>query len=161
MSINYFSPTPGDQHCEIDARVIKLGRALAFSEVVVRNKQTGKITAKGTDIKFVPSMPSPETQGKMPVGTPKQSAFPEAAVTFISDLVSATHDGFDPEATKTFETTALYGLKDITASKGQVVCTLPIRSRVENVYHTLHGGCIGGYRQVALVLCSNPYLTVH
>lgn len=143
MSVNYFCPTPGGEVCEVDAKVTKLGRALAFSEVVIKNKTTGQITAKGTDIKFVPATQPSNSQGTGPIGTPKQSASPAAAIAFISDLVSAYDDGFDTEATSTFETTALYGLKDISATEGQIVCTLPVRPPVENIYHTLHGGCIG------------------
>ena len=33
MSMNYFSPTPGNQDCEVDSRVTKVGRTLAFAEV--------------------------------------------------------------------------------------------------------------------------------
>ena len=33
MSMNYFSPTPGGQDCEVDSRVTKAGRTLAFAEV--------------------------------------------------------------------------------------------------------------------------------
>lgn len=33
MSMNYFSPTPGGQDCEVDSRVFKAGRTLAFAEV--------------------------------------------------------------------------------------------------------------------------------
>ncbi|KAL0034664.1 hypothetical protein WJX77_001606 [Trebouxia sp. C0004] len=36
-----------------------------------------------------------------------------SAIAFISDLVSTYDDGFDTEATSTFEATALYGLKGI------------------------------------------------
>ncbi len=147
MSLNYFHPTPGVEVCEVEAKVTKLGRALVFSEVVIRNKTTGQITAKGTDIKFVPAMQPSNSQGKGPIGTPKQSASPAAAIAFISDLVSAHDDGFDPEATSTFEATALYGLKDISATEGEIVCTLPVRPPVENIYHTLHGGCIGAPSQ--------------
>lgn len=147
MSINYFCPTPGGDVCEVDAKVTKVGRALAFSEVVIKNKTTGQITAKGTDIKFVPAMQPSNSQGKEPIGTPKQSASPAAAIAFISDLVSAHDDSFDAEATSTFEATALYGLKDISATEGQIVCTLPVRPPVENIYYTLHGGCIGAPTQ--------------
>ncbi len=151
MSIDYFRPTPGGGVCEVDARVTKLGRALAFSEVVIKNKTTGQITAKGTDIKFVPAVQPSGSQGKGPIGTPKQSASPAAAIAFISDLVSAHDDDFDPEATSTFEATALYGLKDISATEGQIVCTLPVRPPVENIYHTLHGGYIGAPTQCVTV----------
>lgn len=70
---------------------------------------------------------------------------PEAADSFISDMISDAQEGFQPEATTNFETTALHGLKDITASRGRVVCTLPVRPRVQNRYKTLHGGCSGGF----------------
>ncbi len=147
MSIDYFRPTPGGDVCEVDAKITKLGRALAFSEVVIKNKTTGQITARGTDIKFVPAMQPSDSQGKGPIGTPMQSASPAAAIAFVSDLVSAYDDDFDPEATSNFEATALYGLKDISATEGHVVCTLPVRPPVENIYHTLHGGCIGAPTQ--------------
>lgn len=145
MSMNYFSPTPGGQDCEIDAHVTKAGRTLAFAEVEIRNKKTGKVTARGTHIKFIPPMPNPSapSNGKLPPGTPKAAATPEAADQFVSDMVSKVREGFDPDATQNFEATALYGLKDITATEGQVICSLPVSQRVQNVYNTLHGGCIG------------------
>ena len=33
MSMNYFSPTPGGQDCEVDSHVTKAGRTLAFAQV--------------------------------------------------------------------------------------------------------------------------------
>lgn len=145
MSMNYFSPTPGDQDCEIDAHVTKAGRTLAFADVEIRNKKTGKVTARGTHIKFIPPMPKPSASGvndKMPPGTPSAAATPEAAELFISDMISDVREGFDLESTQNFEATALHGVKDITATHGQVVCTLPVTQRVQNRYNTLHGGCI-------------------
>lgn len=144
--MNYFSPTPGDQDCEIDAHVTKAGRTLAFADVEIRNKKTGKVTARGTHIKFIPPMPKPSASGvndKMPPGTPSAAATPEAAELFISDMISDVREGFDLESTQNFEATALHGVKDITATHGQVVCTLPVTQRVQNRYNTLHGGCIG------------------
>ena len=68
---------------------------------------------------------------------------PQEAEAFITDMVSAVLEGFQPEATTNFEATALHGLTDITAASGTVVCTLPVKQRVQNRYNTLHGGCIG------------------
>lgn len=142
--MNYFSPTPGGQDCEVDARVTKAGRTLAFAEVEIRNKRTGKVTARGTHTKFIPPMPdSTASTGQLPPGTPKAAASPEAAEQFISDMVSDVREGFQADATTNFEATALYGLRDITATRGQVVCTLPIKERVQNRYRTMHGGCTG------------------
>lgn len=152
MSMNYFSPTPGGQDCEVDARVTKAGRTLAFAEVEIRNKRTGKVTARGTHTKFIPPMPdSTASTGQLPPGTPKAAATPEAAEQFISDMVSDVREGFQADATKNFEATALYGLRDITATRGQVVCTLPIKERVQNRYRTMHGGCTGRIVQPLLV----------
>lgn len=75
--------------------------------------------------------------------TPKAAAMPEAAESFLADMTSDVQEGFQPEATTSFEATALHGLKDINASSGRVVCTLPVRGRVQNRYKTLHGGCTG------------------
>ena len=159
MSIHYLSPVHVDKDCEIDARVTKLEGGLAFSEVVLRHKHTGKVAAKGTDIKFIPTTPDPTASGKQGtvlIGALKQCASPEAAELFIKDLVSASFENFHPEDTGNFETTALYGLKDITATEGQVVCTLPVRPRVENVYRTLHGGCIGAQKS-----CTDGCIPMH
>lgn len=159
MSIDYFHATPSGQVCEIDAKLTKLGRALAFTEVIVRNKSTGQIAATGTDIKFIPSVPPSSNKvnkGQEPFSAPIQSASPTAATAFISDLVSATHDGFDSEATRIFEATALYALTDTSAREGQVVCTLPVRPPVQNIYGTLHGGCIGEPDCTVLALLLPP-----
>ena len=102
----------------------------------IRNKHTGKVTARGTHIKFIPPMPGQDSN-------PKAAAMPEAAESFLADMISDVQKGFQPEATTNFEATALHGLKDITASSGRVVCTLPIKQRVQNRYRTLHGGCTG------------------
>ena len=102
----------------------------------IRNKHTGKVTARGTHIKFIPPMPGQDSN-------PKAAAMPEAAESFLADMISDVQEGFQPEATTNFEATALHGLKDITASSGRVVCTLPIKRRVQNRYRTLHGGCTG------------------
>ena len=155
MSMNYFSPTPGGQDCEVDAHVTKAGRTLAFADVEVRNKKTGKVTARGTHIKFIPPMPDPKVSNgdaKTPPGTPKAAATPEAAEHFISDMINDVRDGFQADATRNFEATALYGLRDITATRGQVVCMLPVKQRVQNRYNTLHGGCIGRHKQQHLLL---------
>ena len=61
-------------------------------------------------------------------------------------MVAEVQEGFQPEATTSFEATALHGLTDITASPGKVVCTLPIKDRVKNRYQTLHGGCTGEWQ---------------
>ena len=140
MSLTYLSPTPGNQDCQIDARVIKSGRTLAFAEVEIRHKITGTVTGSGNG--------SVQT----PAGTPDQANSAEAATAFVDDMCSETLEGFDPEATHSFDTTALYGLKDITATAGQVVCTLPVSQRTQNRYNTLHGGCTGRVYQSKLML---------
>lgn len=144
--MNYLSPTPGSQDCEIDAKVVKAGRTLAFADVEIRNKKTGQVTARGTHIKFIPQVTvtsSGSAPVPKPVGTPKHANTVEAAESFISNMCSDALEGFDPESTQNFDTTALYGLKDITATPGKVVCTLPVHKRVQNNYLTLHGGCTG------------------
>ena len=40
---------------------------------------------------------------------------------------------------------ALNELRDIRATPGRIVCTLPVTKRVQNRYNTLHGGCIGAH----------------
>lgn len=75
------------------------------------------------------------------------AAMPAAADHFISDMVAEVQEGFEPEATTSFETTALHGLTDISAAPGRVVCTLPVSHRVKNRYKTLHGGCTGEWRR--------------
>ncbi|KAL3140714.1 hypothetical protein ABBQ32_005270 [Trebouxia sp. C0010 RCD-2024] len=133
ISINYFSPTPGGQDCEVDSRVTKAGRTLAFAE------HTGRVTARGTHTKFIPPIPDQPSDPKAKAQAAADR--PAAADHFISDMVAEAQEGFQPEATTCFETTALHGLTDITASPGKVVCTLPIKHRVKNRYKTLHGGC--------------------
>ena len=49
---------------------------------------------------------------------------------------------------------ALNGLKDIRASSGCVLCTLPVTKRVQNRYNTLHGGCIGALMHTAHIIIS-------
>ena len=136
----------GSQICEIQATITKVGRKLAFAEAVIKDKSTGKVAASFNDVKMIPQMPASSPSGTAnarPIGTPETSASPEAAQAFVEGLVNAANCDFDPHASSIFETTALYGLKDISASSGQITCTLPIQSRVENIYGTLHGGCIG------------------
>lgn len=153
--MTYLSPTPGHQDCEIEAKVVKAGRTLVFADVEIRNKKTGKVTARGTHIKFIPQTTvkgSGDAHVPKPVGTPAQANTPEAADSFISNMCSEVLQGFDPETTQNFDTTALYGLTDITAKPGQVVCTLPVRKRVQNNYLTLHGGCTG---MPSLLVCND------
>ena len=90
-------------------------------------------------------MPSqnPESNAAAPSNRQKLAAMPEEAEEFITDMITDVQEGFQPEATTNFEATALHGLRDITAASGRVVCTLPVRQRVQNRYKTLHGGCIG------------------
>ena len=144
MEMNYFSPTPGGQDCEVDSRVTKAGRTLAFAEVKIRNKSSGKVTARGTHIKFIPPMPDAKTSAtNLPKGTPKAAISPVGAIEFMYCMPTEYLECFYPDATQNFETTALHGLTDITASTGQVKCVLPVKKRVQNCYSTLHGGCIG------------------
>ena len=100
----------------------------------------------------MPSQDS-DSQATAPSNRQKPAAMPEEAEEFITDMISDVQEGFQPEATTNFEATALHGLKDITAANGRVVCTLPVKQRVQNRYKTLHGGCIGEPK-----LCSYPWL---
>ena len=77
---------------------------------------------------------------------------PEAAESFLADMISDVQEGFQPDTTTSFEATALHGLKDITASSGRVVCTLPVKQRVQNRYNTLHGGCTGQHNAESLLI---------
>ena len=158
MEMNYFSPTPGGQDCQVDSRVTKAGRTLAFAEVEIRNKSSGKVTARGTHIKFIPPMPDAKTSAaNLPKGTPKAANSPDGAIEFMESMATDYLEGFDPDATQNFETTALHGLTDITASRGQVKCVLPVKKRVQNCYSTLHGGCIGE----CCLLASLPIMLKH
>ncbi|GAB4813667.1 hypothetical protein N2152v2_000713 [Parachlorella kessleri] len=65
---------------------------------------------------------------------------PAGAVAFLETLVVQWNE--DSGDGQLFDTTALQGLKDITAEHGRVTCRLPVRTRVQNRYGTLHGGCI-------------------
>ncbi|KAK9842085.1 hypothetical protein WJX81_007785 [Elliptochloris bilobata] len=65
----------------------------------------------------------------------------EAGKLFLEALTCAGEQP-DLNAASNFDTTALNGLKDIRATPGHVVCTLPVSKRVQNRYTTLHGGCI-------------------
>lgn len=107
----------------------------------IRNKHTGRVTARGTHTKFIPPIPDQPSDPKAKAQA--AAGRPAAADHFISDMVAEAQEGFQPEATTCFETTALHGLTDVTASPGKVVCTLPIKHRVKNRHKTLHGGCTG------------------
>lgn len=109
---------------------------------MARDKGTGKTVATFTDVKMIPSIVLKSPTAK-PVGTPELSASPEAAQAYVESSVYGSSKVSSLQATHIFETTALYGLKDISASSGRLTCTLPVTARVENIYSTLHGGCIG------------------
>lgn len=146
MSVNYLLPITKDHICEVEAKITKAGRKLVFAEAVARDKNTGNLAATYTDVKMIPQIRasnSPESPVAIPIGTPELSASPEAAHAFVESLVAGTSNVSNLQATGTFDTTALYGLKDITASSGRLTCTLPVKARVQNTYSTLHGGCIG------------------
>ena len=55
ISTNYVSPGPGGTDVEVDARVTKVGRTLAFMDVTLRTKGGGKVVATGTHCKFLPN----------------------------------------------------------------------------------------------------------
>lgn len=46
---------PGGTDVEVDARVTKVGRTLAFMDVTLRTKGGGKVVATGTHCKFLPN----------------------------------------------------------------------------------------------------------
>ena len=58
MSINYISPIPIYHICEIEAKITKVGRKLAFAEAIARDLNTGKLAATYTDVKIVPQLKS-------------------------------------------------------------------------------------------------------
>lgn len=53
LSVRYLSPGPGFEDVEIDARVLKVGKSLAFMEVTVSTLE-GKTVARGSHTKFLP-----------------------------------------------------------------------------------------------------------
>ena len=53
LSVRYLSPGPGFEDVEIDARVLKVGKSLAFMEVTVSTLE-GKPVARGSHTKFLP-----------------------------------------------------------------------------------------------------------
>eukprot|EP00775_Hariotina_reticulata_P008551 gene8551-8733_t len=53
LAINtlYLNPMPGDEEVEVDARIIKLGRDVGTTEVLLRRVRTGELVATGTHVK--------------------------------------------------------------------------------------------------------------
>ena len=64
----------------------------------------------------------------------------ESGVAFLQHRTQQ-FDGGEPQ---TFDATALSLLRNMVAEDGKVTCELPVTPAVQNVYGTLHGGCIGG-----------------
>jgi len=53
LSVSYLRPGPGGEDVDVDARVLKVGRALAFMEVTISDAR-GRVVAKGSHTKFLP-----------------------------------------------------------------------------------------------------------
>ena len=73
---------------------------------------------------------------------------------FVSNCCSCHAPNNDFWDTICLPYSALNGLKDIRASSGCVLCTLPVTKRVQNRYNTLHGGCIGALTHTAHIIIS-------
>ncbi len=76
------------------------------------------------------------------------------AIAFVSNCCSCHAPNIDFLDTICLPYSALNGLKDIRASSGCVLCTLPVTKRVQNRYNTLHGGCIGAFTHTAHIIIS-------
>lgn len=55
IGTNYITPGPGGADVEVDARVTKVGRTLAFMDVTLRTAVGGTTVATGTHCKFLPN----------------------------------------------------------------------------------------------------------
>lgn len=64
ISVDYLSELPGGEDCEITATVAKIGRSTATAIVELRNKRTGRLTARGTHVKFLGTA-LPEVRSKL------------------------------------------------------------------------------------------------
>ena len=64
ISVDYLSELPSGEDCEITATVAKLGRSTATAIVELRHKRTGRLTARGTHVKFLGSG-LPEVRAKL------------------------------------------------------------------------------------------------
>lgn len=64
ISVDYLSELPAGEDCEITATVAKLGRSTATAIVELRHKRTGRLTARGTHVKFLGSG-LPEVRAKL------------------------------------------------------------------------------------------------
>lgn len=64
------------------------------------------------------------------------------AVQFMEAVTQARDAAGAPQS---FDATALSTLVDLAAEPGRFTATLPVTPAVQNRYHTLHGGCIGGW----------------
>lgn len=53
ISVDYLSECPGGEESEITATVAKVGKSTATAIVELRNKRTGRLTARGTHVKFL------------------------------------------------------------------------------------------------------------
>lgn len=56
LSVSYMSPGPGFEEVEADARVLKMGKYLAFMEVTITTVKEGRLVAKGSHTKFLPGL---------------------------------------------------------------------------------------------------------
>ena len=63
IGCNYVTPCPCGTDVEVDARVTKVGRTLAFMDVTLRTAVGGKTVATGTHCKFLPN--SRQTRSKL------------------------------------------------------------------------------------------------
>lgn len=67
----------------------------------------------------------------------------ERATKFLEFSTTRVRDGeFKPDSSLRFDTTALWGLRNVTSdAPGHVRCELPVTTRVANFGNNLHGGC--------------------
>ena len=65
-----------------------------------------------------------------------EASSPDQAEQWLHNMCIWAKEDFRPDSTLNFDTTALYGLRDIQASKGRIQATLPVTKRVQNRYGT-------------------------
>lgn len=56
LSVSFMSPGPGSEEVAADARVLKVGKSLAFMEVTITTVKEGRLVAKGSHTKFLPGL---------------------------------------------------------------------------------------------------------
>lgn len=54
LNVQFISPGPGEEEVEVDAKVLKVGKSLAFMEVTISTVKDGRLVAKGSHTKFLP-----------------------------------------------------------------------------------------------------------